>query len=175
MNRLAPSLDATISLTSISAELSKLIESWKAEQVTNVTFASGATKLLWFLRSSGWTVYDALAADGLGVPNSGDTLNRMKAFYAKLDDLRFNTASRQLDETLLARFWPVSGSRSLDYILLEAAKKSCDRFRSDDLLSKLPQAHRASIEQAVDATVSTLSARPLFDHLTDLWDLAPLD
>lgn len=171
LNQLAPTLDATRSLPSVAAELTGIIERWKSDEVTKNKFASGATKLLWFLRPSGWTVYDAFAADGLGITKQGNTLNRMKAFYQKLDDLGFGAAAKQLDENFAQSVFPVSGSRSLDFIMMEAAKGIDGRLLVDDLLNKVPKTHRISIEQAVETTISTPSARLMLDHLADRWRL----
>ena len=66
----------------------------------NTTFVSGTSKLIWFLAPDGWTMFDRLAADGIGIAKSGSSMARAEKYYAVLADRGFEEKTRRIRETL---------------------------------------------------------------------------
>lgn len=80
---------------------------------------SALTKLTWFMRPDGWTLYDDLAATGLGIRDSGDTVDRMKRYYRRLDDWGFTCRITAMQATIDASKTPeLRAERILDKLLV---------------------------------------------------------
>lgn len=74
---------------------------------------SGITKLMWFLRPEGWTMYDSLACKGLVGANKGSF-----AFYEKLDDCGFIECAATITNECRALDLPLFGERVIDKFLM---------------------------------------------------------
>ena len=59
-------------------------EASTTEKSKTVDAASAVTKLIWFLKPKGWTVFDSYAATGLGIPSHYRAIDRMEYFYNAL-------------------------------------------------------------------------------------------
>ena len=88
---------------------------------------SGATKWMWFLRPDGWTLYDNLAAKGLGIHHA-DTVTRGVRYYERLDELGFPVYAREISTALQQH--PVHGlfgERTIDKFLMLVGNDQKDR------------------------------------------------
>jgi hypothetical protein len=110
--------------------------------------ASAITKLVWFLRPHGWTIFDDLAATGLGVPDQKRRA-RMTAFYEKLADLRFEALVADMAQEMEARgFTPILAPRILDTVLMARSEPNGPKAQIANeaaFLSLLPPALAASV------------------------------
>jgi hypothetical protein len=74
---------------------------------------SGITKLMWFLRPHGWTMYDRLARIGLvGRSGNGET------FYQKLDECGFVECAGSITDRCRTLKLPLFGERVIDKFLM---------------------------------------------------------
>lgn len=74
---------------------------------------SGITKLMWFLRPDGWTMFDSLACKGLVGANKGSF-----AFYEKLDQCGFIECAATITNECRALDLPLFGERVIDKFLM---------------------------------------------------------
>lgn len=74
---------------------------------------SGITKLIWFLRPHGWTMYDRLARTGL-VRGSGSA----ETFYRKLDQCGFVECATSITDQCRTLKLPLFGERVIDKFLM---------------------------------------------------------
>jgi hypothetical protein len=79
---------------------------------------SAVTKLVWFLRPEGWTVYDSYAWRGLSCGgNKGE--ERLREFYCKLHKKKFSHAAARIDGILSDTVWAnIAGTRVLDVLMM---------------------------------------------------------
>ncbi len=85
---------------------------------TNGEPASAVTKFMWFLRPDGWTLFDNLAATGLGIPNRQATC-RMLLFFEVLADRSFVRQSFEVNKALRrGSFEHLYGERVIDKFLM---------------------------------------------------------
>lgn len=74
---------------------------------------SGVTKLMWFLRPDGWTMYDSFARKGLVGASKG-----APAFYKKLDECGFVEFAAAITKKCRALGLPLFGERIIDKFLM---------------------------------------------------------
>lgn len=85
---------------------------------TNGKLASAMTKLIWFLKPDGWTMFDELAANGLGIPEK-KSIDRMPLFFLALSDRGFTDDASAINEALNANgFGELFGERVIDKFLM---------------------------------------------------------
>lgn len=88
------------------------------EKHTKGELASAITKLVWFLKPDGWTMFDELAANGLGIPEKR-SIDRMPLFFRALSDRGFTDDARTINEALNANgFGELFGERVIDKFLM---------------------------------------------------------
>jgi len=88
------------------------------EGYTRGELASATTKIIWFCRPDGWTLFDRLAANGLGVPTRQST-KRMLRFYTELSTRNFLISANCINEILNdADFGELYGERVIDKFLM---------------------------------------------------------
>lgn len=99
----------------------------KALGLTTKEHASAATKVMWFLRPDGWTLFDSYAATGVGISKALIGVDRMLAFYSRLDELGFcdvaKAMQREVDRSLLP---DISAARILDSMLMASGGRGAD-------------------------------------------------
>jgi hypothetical protein len=79
---------------------------------------SAITKLLWFLRPHGWTMFDNEAASGLGIPKI-KSKERMLQFYQKLHELDFQALHDGMATVIKCHdFDPILAPRIVDKVLM---------------------------------------------------------
>lgn len=107
---------------------------------TNGYQASAVTKLMWFLKPDDWTMFDDLAATGLGIPKPAfetietngkthrisNSITRMKAFYKELDRRNFVEHARSINCTIKTTtdLLGLRGERIIDKFLMLLGSKS---------------------------------------------------
>lgn len=80
--------------------------------------ASAMTKLMWFLKPRGWTMFDRYAADAIGTNKHSSPIDRMKEFYSNLSERNFESAARRLGSALRENGWRgLHGERVVDKFL----------------------------------------------------------
>lgn len=86
---------------------------------------SAVTKLMWFLKPHGWTVFDNLAATGLGIRAFPDRTKRMKFFYRGLKEGGFEPLARKVNRHLKGTsFAAIRGERVIDrYLMFKGAEQ----------------------------------------------------
>lgn len=96
---------------------------WLAKEAKRLGYvrsreASAMTKLMWFLRPEGWTMFDKYAADAIGTNEYESPIDRMEAFYSNLSERSFENAARRLGNALREDGWPdLHGERVIDKFL----------------------------------------------------------
>lgn len=123
--------------------------------------ASAMTKLMWPLKPNGWTVFDELAANGLGIPKK-KAIVRMPLFFKALSDRNFNDDAGAINEVLNANgFGPLFGERVIDKFLMLCGADddwtneiiaTCEAF-----LSLLPEETRDNLNTAARQISETLA------------------
>jgi hypothetical protein len=84
---------------------------------------SAVSKLMWFLKSNDWTMFDALAANGLGIRSNPSSRARMKDFYKTLDRKQFPTLWRSMQRNIdLGCLKGMSASRIIDNLLMNRGR-----------------------------------------------------
>lgn len=88
---------------------------------------SAVTKLTWFLVPDGWTMFDRLARDALGVRKTGAE-KQAEAFYRQLYERRFCKHAADVKKVLVDRhFSGLFGERVIDkYLMLAGRMRDCD-------------------------------------------------
>lgn len=95
------------------------------KQRDNPIFVSGASKLLWFAAPKGWTMFDKLAADGMGIQKSLASMERAEAYYAALADREFDGTTREIRKILdQSEFSNLHAERLIDKFLWLAGCQS---------------------------------------------------
>lgn len=96
---------------------------------------SGTTKFMWFLKPDRWTMFDDLAATGLGVKKTKSSLDRMRAFYSRLAEKGFEACAGEMQnriDTTIFKGMP--------------ATRICDRLLMDNALFKTAGAFQLTQE-----------------------------
>lgn len=119
----------------------------RALGLTTKEHASAATKVMWFLQPDGWTLFDSYAATGIGISKALTGVDRMLAFYSRLDELGFcdfaQVMQRGVDRSLLPE---LSAARILDSMLMACGGRGDGAEalqETRDFVDLLPQ-HTAS-------------------------------
>ncbi|CAN1575845.1 hypothetical protein MCELHM10_03841 [Paracoccaceae bacterium] len=90
-----------------------LAEEWQAIKATRHHQISAATKVMWFLRPQGWTMFDSYAAKGMGVSSA-------EKFYAALGTNGFSAAVDQLGAVIAQSEWPsLPANKVIDFYLMQ--------------------------------------------------------
>jgi hypothetical protein len=110
---------------------------------------SAVTKLVWFLRPDGWTVYDRLASRAMGLTYQAAS-EKMVAFYNRLASSGFAETARDINATLKSHDILVGrGERVIDQLLVYRGSnddgKSEYRRRLKFFLECLPDGLHAQI------------------------------
>lgn len=129
-------------------------ERWKAKDKKMIP-ASGVSKLIWFRRPDGWSMFDNIAATGLGIPKS-HSIERMLAFYKELSDRHFNDRAQKIGAELSARgFEELFGERVIDkYLMLcggSVVWGSDVVVKCKSCLMALPKEKRRKIKATADS------------------------
>lgn len=125
-------------------------------------FVSGTTKLMWFLKPAGWTMFDSFAADALGIPK-GRSFDRASRFYELLEKLGFSQRLETGNALIQASEIPeLHAERVIDkYLWLsgcteaarEKTKAICDAY-----LQGLPSQYAKDLRALAFALSNSLSA-----------------
>lgn len=149
------------------AKLVRSIAEEAKDRFTRGLCLSAFSKLVWFVRPEGWTLYDSYARAGLNAPRHGDDFD---SFYHRLECIGFQSAMDDSREEIQAsRFAYLHPERIHDVYLMLCnprqdatpplfAGKSCD-----DVLHLWSQFHGPEIVAEVEDLVSNLAAR-VTDH-----------
>ena len=114
----AKALDGRSSLIQRAEICAAIARDACSEGHTNGVQASAMTKLVWFIKPEGWTVFDNLAANGLGIPRY-QSIDRMLAFYRTLTERGFPEHARAINATIgKTSFSVVGGERIIDTYLM---------------------------------------------------------
>ena len=123
---------------------------------------SAFSKLVWFAKPQGWTLYDSYARAGLKAPRHGDDFAR---YYIRLQDIDFQTAM-DLSRNVIAHsaFPYLHPERIHDAYLMLCNKPRPDTLpmmahRScDDILDLWATFHGSSLRDKVEDLVSDLAS-----------------
>ncbi|MDG4575694.1 MAG: hypothetical protein P9C36_06710 [Defluviicoccus sp.] len=131
----------------------QLAKEWKRYGETRNLQISAATKLMWFLRPIGWTMFDRFASRGLGVTSATN-------FYTKLDRLGFDKAIATLTALIEASDWSsLPASKIIDSYLMQRGKKETLESwvtRAHAYLEALPANARESLVDLANRAQDTL-------------------
>lgn len=130
--------------------------------LTRGLLLSAFSKLVWFVKPQGWTLYDSYARAGLNAPRHGDNFD---SYYIRLQDIGFQTAM-DLSRAVIARsaFPYLHPERVHDaYLML------CNRPRPDtlpmmahrsceDILGLWATFHGPSLRDKVEELISDLAS-----------------
>lgn len=91
---------------------------------------SAVSKLMWFLKPNDWTMFDALAANGLGIRSNPSSRARMKDFYKTLDRKKFPTLWRSMQRNIdRGCLKGMPASRIIDNLLMSRGRGDVDKSR----------------------------------------------
>lgn len=104
--------------------------------------ASAVTKLMWFLKPEGWTMFDDLAATGLGIKKQipdnshkekkATSVSRMLAYYQVLDLRDFTERAAELNEIINKSGISIHGERLIDkYLMASTNTEWQDNWKKD--------------------------------------------
>ncbi|NKL87332.1 hypothetical protein [Rhizobium leguminosarum] len=71
----------------------------ESDRLTHNDFVSGVTKLSWFIAPQGWTMFDRLAAEALGI-KSGTARKKAAKFYERLTKVEFIGLAKEMNAAL---------------------------------------------------------------------------
>lgn len=89
----------------------------KGTGVTKIP-SSAASKLLWFVRPKGWTMFDRHAFNAVFERRPGKRSEDLKDFYDVLGSSRFGALAAEVVEIGLSNGVPLNGERVLDKLLM---------------------------------------------------------
>lgn len=129
---------------------------------------SGMTKLLWFVRPNGWTIYDSFAAAGAGV-GGGNTITRASNFYQNLDARGFDGFVAEISATLAQhQFDTLFGERIVDKLLMlagGAGQGGAPLIQGMETFPEfIPEAFRDPLEQLCNDVAGTFWNHPFFNQ-----------
>ncbi|MBK1666695.1 hypothetical protein CKO28_01375 [Rhodovibrio sodomensis] len=111
-----------VSLTDRCEFCIKLADEAVRQECTHGQQVSAMTKLMWFLQPEGWTMFDALAADALGIAH-GSNIKRARRFYLTLEARDFLGAAQTINGVLAEHGADgLFGERILDKYMMLAAR-----------------------------------------------------
>lgn len=91
---------------------------------------SAVSKLMWFIRPNDWTMFDNLAARGLGVRPNSSSRARMNEFYKTLDNKKLPTLWRSMQRAIdLGCLKGMPAPRVIDNLLMNRAREDVDGSR----------------------------------------------
>lgn len=104
----------------------------QSQSITQNEIASAITKLLWFLKPHGWTMFDNEAATGLGIPEMGRR-ERMLQFYQRLHDLGFQALHDDMAAVIERHnFNSILAARIVDKVLMARSTLTASANEIDD-------------------------------------------
>lgn len=129
----------------------------KKRYTQNGRQVSGFSKLFWFMRPNGWTIFDNRAATGLGVPR-GDTVKRARRFYETLARRDFARTAHSINLTFREYdFDTLYGERVLDkFLMLAGGAGDGDApliDGADAFPEFIPSAFRGTVNDVVNRVV----------------------
>lgn len=138
----------------------ELASSLKKQHDLRHTPYSAMTKLVWFLRPIGWTVYDSYAR--LGVRSGGATGDeKVRNFYEKLEREGFSQAAKQIEGILQNTEWSrLSGARVLDAFMMLKGGFSfmlCNKVARQGFIGALPGDSGTSLSRLADQIATDLA------------------
>lgn len=87
---------------------------------------SALTKFMWFIKPRSWTMFDRLAADGLGIPN-GASEQRMQRFYRRIQQNGLERIWRDMQREIEnSQFAKVPAPRIVDLMLMNRGRPQDD-------------------------------------------------
>ena len=127
---------------------------------------SGMTKLLWFVRPDGWTIYDRFAATGLGLGNA-DAITKATHFYDNLNRRGFDEFAAEINGTLTQHgFDTLFGERIIDKLLMLAggAGQGVQPFiEGIEMFPEfVPEAFRESVQSVCQEVAETFADHAFF-------------
>jgi len=161
LGKAAPQFSGTLPQRfAICAEILQQLPTSIRGNVPTPKFVSGTTKLMWFLKPAGWTMFDSFAADALGIPK-GRSFDRASHFYELLEKQGFSQRSEIGNALIQASEIPeLYAERVIDkYLWLsgcteaarEKAKAICDAY-----LQGLPSKYAKDLQALAFALASSL-------------------
>ncbi len=91
---------------------------------------SAVSKLMWFLRPNDWTMFDNLAANGLGIQRNASSKARMDKFYKALDEKKLPTLWRGMQRIIESGYLKgMPASRIIDNLLMNKGRGEVDKSR----------------------------------------------
>jgi hypothetical protein len=118
-----------------------LAEEWQSINATAKLQISAATKIMWFLRPQGWTMFDSYAAKGMGASSA-------ESFYAALDANGFAAAVDSLGAVIGQSEWSsLPANKVIDFYLMQRGNfgGSDQNIDAKAYLCVLPTASRNSL------------------------------
>lgn len=129
----------------------KTAELIKDKNLTYGAQISAVSKFAWFIRPAGWTLYDDLAAAGLGLFSKYNRVDRMKRFYKILDEWGFDAHVMRMQVAIEKSGNPeLHAARIVDKLLmLHGMKDDAREYEIDTAkayLDLLPEQTRSSLQ-----------------------------
>lgn len=121
---------------------------------------------MWFLQPHGWTMFDNLAAQGLGIGYKNNNQRRMLKFYETLNDRGFEAVAAaigvQIDGGAFDFLWP---ERILDKYLMQHGRGEMVNLEKNRELAcyllVLRADERAGLVALAEAVVAAVGDDPL--------------
>ena len=129
-----------------------LADEWQAIKATRHHQISAATKVMWFLRPQGWTMFDSYAAKGMGASSA-------EQFYTALEMNGFSAAVDQLGSVIANSEWPsLPANKIIDFFLMQRGNfGGTDQIRDATVyLDALPATARETLVNLAATSQTTL-------------------
>jgi hypothetical protein len=146
---------------------SKVAEKAKRYGYTGGHLASAITKLMWFVKPNGWTMYDGFAATGLGIERK-EARERMPEFYRELENRGFREIVADINRTLRATpLLNLKPERVIDkYLWLWGAPMGRRQRTEEDCRIFLQMVLPRPISKRLISTARRIASKVCFDRLT---------
>jgi len=139
----------------------------ETKQLTHGLQLSGFSKLCWFMRPEGWTMYDKYAQWGLARPKKSIGF---KPFYKRLETLNFIGVTTNMRNTIeasdLPNLWP---ERIIDKYLMQ-----CGQTDTNDFSAVQEQADYLAVQQEFFGSSFTRKIDRLTDQLLQVVENEPI-
>lgn len=126
-----------------SETCSRIAAMWFEQGCSTGTLISAATKLTWFLKPHGWTMFDKFAERGVGAG-----VRDPDVFYTTLCDRGFNKVAESLSAIISQSEWPsIPATKVIDRNLVLCGKNAWEQEIADAKasLNAMPQSARQSL------------------------------
>lgn len=131
-------------------------EESETEQSKTVDAASAVTKLIWFLKPKGWTVFDHYAAEGVGIRNY-PAIDKMEYFYKALILENFEDLVEEMQNRIKEKskmFAEIPAARILDTLFMARGERGAASDHGVALtaayLSQLPPNIQSDLSAVAD-------------------------